>query len=97
MEALTLLGPLLLPLGTALFLNSAGKHLKLNQITLISSLGLIGSFSGFSLMFVFLAVNNFHSKSIIYFNWIDSMGISFGLKWDGLVAVMAILITLKKA
>ena len=93
MEALTLLGPLLLPLGTALFLNSAGKHLKLNQITLISSLGLIGSFSGFSLMFVFLAVNNFHSKSIIYFNWIDSMGISFGLKWDGLVAVMAILIT----
>ena len=93
MEALTLLVPLLLPLCSALFLNSVGKHLKLNQISLISSLGLLASFSGFSLMFVFLALNNFHSKNITYFNWIDSMGISFGLKWDGLVAVMAILIT----
>jgi len=93
MEATILLGALLFPLGTALFLNSAGKYLKLNKITLISSLGLLGSFSGFSMMFVLLALNNFHSKNITYFNWIDSMGISFGLQWDGLVAIMTILIT----
>tara|TARA_B100000586_G_C20115471_1_gene432981 strand:+ start:1718 stop:3697 length:1980 start_codon:yes stop_codon:yes gene_type:complete len=93
-EAVLLLLPLIMPLGIAIFLNSAGKFMKLNQITLVSSLGLLGSFSGFSLMFVLLALNNFHSKSITYFKWIDSMGITFSLKWDGLVAVMAILITL---
>ena len=94
MEELLLLALLLLPLGTAVFINLIGKYLKVNQIAQISSLGLAGAFSISLLLFFLLGLNNFESLSFNYFTWIDAMNVSVGLRWDGLTGVMALLITL---
>tara|TARA_B100000131_G_scaffold80515_1_gene77284 strand:+ start:5269 stop:7281 length:2013 start_codon:yes stop_codon:yes gene_type:complete len=100
LEKILLLTPLLLPLATAIFLNFVGKYMKVNQIALISSLGLLGSFSATFILFVLLAINDFHSYTFEYYQFISrGLGAStkfeilLELRWDGLVAVMAILIT----
>ena len=71
LEKILLLTPLLLPLATAIFLNFVGKYMKVNQIALVSSLGLLGSFSGVFILFVLLAVDNFHSYTIQYYQFIN--------------------------
>ena len=99
-QKILLLAPLLLPLATAVFLNLVGKHMKVNQIALISSLGLLGSFSATFVLFLLLAVDDFHSYTFEYYQFISrglgastNLEIFLELRWDGLVAIMAILIT----
>ena len=53
LEKILLLTPLLLPLATAIFLNFAGKYMKVNQIALVSSLGILGSFFGALILLYF--------------------------------------------
>ena len=95
LEKILLLIPLLLPLVTAIFLNFVGKYMKVNQIAAISSLGLLGSLSGAFLLFILLLINDFHSYTIEYYRFFGGQweDIFFELRWDGLVGIMAILIT----
>ena len=95
LEKIILLTPLLLPLATAIFLNFVGKYMKVNQIAAISSLGLLGSLSGAFLLFILLLINDFHSYTIEYYRFFGGQweDIFFELRWDGLVGIMAILVT----
>ena len=95
LEKILLLTPLLLPLATAIFLNFVGKYMKVNQIAAISSLGLLGSLSGAFLLFILLLINDFHSYTIEYYRFFGGQweDIFFELRWDGLVGIMAILVT----
>ncbi len=99
LEKILLLTPLLLPLATAIFLNFVGKYMKVNQIALVSSLGILGSFFGALILFILLVLDNFHSHTIEYYqfinpdNWGGRLSVLFELRWDGLVAIMATLIT----
>ena len=99
LEKILLLTPLLLPLATAIFLNFVGKYMKVNQIALVSSLGLLGALSGALILFIFLVLDNFHPYTISYYgiinadDWNDRLNVWFQLRWDGLVAIMAILVT----
>ena len=81
LEKILLLTPLLLPLATAIFLNFVGKYMKVNQIALVSSLGLLGSFSATFILFVLLAVDDFHSYTFEYYQFISrGIGASTHLK-----------------